>query len=318
MIGVGACPFVMKFQKNILLKNHTSFKIGGPAKYFFEAENGKEIVKALVEAKRLKSPVFIFSGGSKLLVSDEGFNGLVIKIQNSKIKNQNDNSKSKIYCEAGAALSRLVSVSIKKGLTGLEWAVGIPGTVGGAVHGNAGAFGSSISKSVKSVSALNRKTLKTKKYSNKECFFGYRDSIFKKNKDIILSVELRLGKGNREKSSEILKECLKRRKERIPQYPSVGSIFKNLKFNSLNKKVKKIIPEDKIKGGMVPAGYLIEKCGLKGKKIGGAKISEQQANIIVNFKKAKAKDVSLLIDLARKQVKKKFGVGLEEEIIYLK
>ncbi len=303
----------MKFQENIPLKNYTSFKIGGPAKYFFEAKSLKKLIEALKEAKRRKIPIFIFGGGTKLLVNDKGFNGLIIKIKSAKFKIQ----KNKIISEAGVALNKLVAASIKNGLTGLGWAVGIPGTIGGAVHGNSGAFGSSISNSVKSVAALNLKTFKIKKYSNKQCRFGYRDSIFKKDKDIILSVELRFEKSDSKKSSEMIKEYLKRRKERIPNFSSAGSVFKNLKFKTLDKKIQEIIPENKIKGGMVPAGYLIEECGLKGKRIGGAKISEQQANIFINFKQAKEKDVSSLINLAKTQVKKKFGVNLEEEIIYL-
>lgn len=301
------------FKENIPLKKYTSFKIGGSAKYFFETKNLKSLVEALKEAKQKKIPVFVLGGGTKLLVSDKGFRGLVIKIKTSNFEVK----KNRIISEAGVGLNRLVAASIKNGLTGLEWAIGIPGTIGGAIHGNSGAFGSSISNSVESIAALNLKNFKIKKYSNKQCQFGYRDSIFKKNKDIILSVELRFKKSDLNKSSEIIKEYLKRRKERIPNYSSAGSVFKNIGFKTLDKKIQKILPQDKIKGGKVPAGYLIESCGLKGKRIGGAKISEQQANIIINFKQAKGKDVSSLIDLAKKQVKKKFGVNLEEEIVRL-
>jgi len=301
------------FQENIPLKNYTSFKIGGPAKYFFEAKSLKKLIEVLKEAKRRKIPFFVIGDGTKLLVSDKGFKGLVIRIQNTEYKIID----KKIIAEAGVSLAKLVAASLKSDLAGLDWAVGIPGTIGGAVHGNSGAFGSSISKSIESVTALNPKTFKIKKYSNKQCRFGYRDSVFKKNKDIILSLKLRLKSDNSEKGLKMIKEFLKRRKERIPEYYSAGSVFKNLKFKSLNRKVQKNIPENKIKGGMVPAGYLIENCGLKGKQIGGAKISEQQANIIINLNQAKEKDVSSLIDLAKKQVKKKFGVDLEEEIIRL-
>ncbi|MDP3052477.1 MAG: UDP-N-acetylmuramate dehydrogenase [bacterium] len=301
------------FQKNIPLKKYTSFKIGGPADYFFKVRKIKNLIEAVKEAKQNKIPIFIFAGGTKILVSDKGIKGLVIKIQTSKIEIK----KNRIISEAGVNLNKLVAASIKNGLTGLEWAIGIPGTIGGAIHGNSGAFGASISNSVKSVTALNPKNFKIKKYSGKQCRFGYRDSIFKKNKNIILSVELQLKQNKSKNNLETIRGYLKRRKERIPEYYSAGSVFKNLKFKSLNKDIQKIIPKNKIKGGMVPAGYLIENCGLKGKSSGGAKISEQQANIIINFNKAREKDVSSLIDLAKKQVKKKFGVKLEEEIIYL-
>lgn len=269
------------FQKNVPLKNYTTFKIGGRAKYFFEAKNSKDIIKAVKEAKRRKIPIFVLGGGSKILINDKGFKGLVFKI-------------------AGVSLSRLVADSLKNGLTGLEWAIGIPGTIAGAVHGNTGAFGHSISEVVKSVTVLDVNNLKIKKYSNKQCQFGYRESVFSAKggpKLIILSVELKLKKGNPQKSLAIIKKYLAQRQERIPVLPSAGCIFKNPKPLS--------------------AGNLIEQCGLKGKIIGGAQISEKHANIIVNFKNAKSKDISALINLAKKQVQKKFGIALEEEIIRL-
>lgn len=262
------------FQKNVSLKNYTTFKIGGAAKYFFKAENPKDVIKAVKEAKRLKIPIFVLGGGSKVLFKDNGFKGLVIKI-------------------AGVSLGQLVANSIKKGLTGLEWAIGIPGTIAGAVHGNSGAFGHSVSEVVKNVTALDINNLKIKKYSQKNCRFGYRESIFKHNNEIILSVKLK--KGNPKKSLELIREYLARRRERIPALPSAGCVFKNPKPLS--------------------AGYLIDQCGLKGKTIGGAKISEKQANFIINFNKGKTKDVVALIKLTKKQVKKKFGINLEEEII---
>ncbi|MEK7624614.1 MAG: UDP-N-acetylmuramate dehydrogenase [Patescibacteria group bacterium] len=314
------------FQKNVLLKNHTSFKIGGPAKYFFEAKNFKDLVKAVKEAKQKQIPFFILGGGTKLLVNDKGFNGLIIKIKSSGFKIQ----ENKIISEAGVSLARLVIASIKANLTGLEWAIEIPGTVGGAVHGNCGAFGSSLSKIVKNIVVFNPDSFKIKTYSNKQCEFKYRGSVFsahnesasgeKPNRDIILSAELRLKKGNPKKSLAVIKEYLKRRRERISPYPSAGSIFKNYELKSVNYEndplVKKFPELEKlIKGDKIPVAYLIEKCGLKGKKIGGAKISEKQANIIVNFNKAKAENVSALIDLAKKKVKKKFRIVLEEEVI---
>ena len=303
------------FQKNISLKQYTGFKIGGSAKYFLEAKNLKDLIKAVKEAKQKQIPIFVLGGGTKLLINDKGFKGLVIKIRTSSFKIQ----KNKIISEAGVGLTRLVIASMKAGLTGLEWAIEIPGTVGGAIHGNSGAFGSYISKIVKSVTVLNPNNLKIKKYSHPQCRFGYRESVFKHNRDVILSVELKLEKGDPKKSLTIMKEYLKRRRERIPVYPSAGSIFKNQKSKIKNQKLLEKFPELKrvIKKGAIPAAWFIEKCGLKGKRSGGAKISEKHANFIVNFNKAKAKDVLVLINLVKKQVKKKFGINLEEEMIYL-
>ena len=255
-------------KRNVSLKEFTTFRIGGKAKYFFVAKNEKELIEAVRFAKDNKLPFFILGGGSNLLVSDKGFKGLVIK--------------------AGRPLALYVS-------KGLEWAAGIPGTVEGAVFGNAGAFRGSMKDEVEAVKVFNVKTEKTSVFENKDCKFAYRSSIFKKKKNlIILSVKIKSKKINSNK----IKEYLKIKKERQPLgYPSAGSIFKN----PLN----------------YSAAELIEKCGLKGKKIGGAKISEKHANFIVNLSKARSKDVKSLINLVKKEVKKKFKINLEEEIQFL-
>ena len=280
----------MEFQKNILLKNYTTFKIGGPAEYFFTAKNKIELIKAIHEAKILNLPFFILAAGSNVLFSDKGYDGLVIKFENPK-------------------LSQLVN-------KGLEWAAGIPGTVAGAIYGNAGAFGKSMADVVKTVEVFDVKSNKIKKLKNRQCKFGYRNSIFKENSNlIILSAEIRLKKSNSKK----IKKYLEYRKKTQPlSFPSAGSIFKNFtphrnKISGAGPAFKTLIKKFK-KKDVIPAAYLIEKCGLKGKKIGGAKISELHSNFIVNLGGASAKDVLKLIDLAKRKVKNKFGVELKEEI----
>ena len=255
-------------RKNVSLKNYTTFKIGGRAKYFFVAKNKKDLIKAIKTAQKIKLPFFILGGGSNLLVSDKGFKGLVIKY--------------------GQPLSFYVS-------KGLEWAVGIPGTVQGAVYGNAGAFKKSMKDVVKEVEVFDTKTGEIKILKNKDCQFSYRNSVFKKNKNlIILSVKIKTKKSNIKK----IKQYLAYKKKNHPwNYPSAGSVFKNPRGFS--------------------AAELIQRCGLKGKKIGGAKISDKHANFIINLGNAKAKDVKKLINLIKKQVKKKFGVILQEEIQFL-
>jgi UDP-N-acetylmuramate dehydrogenase len=292
-----------KIQKNISLAKHTTFKIGGRARYFFVARTKKDLLLAIKTAKKFKLPFFISGGGSNLLVSDREVKGLVIKSQISNLKCQN----SKIYVEAGTPLSSVVSKATKKCLTGLEWAVGIPGTVGGAIWGNAGAFRKSMKDIVESVEVLDVNKINPPKFceaklrwiKNKNCRFSYRNSIFKKNKNlIILSTKINLKKGNKKEIKKKIKEYLNYKKSTQPlNFPSAGSVFKNPK--------------------RFFAAELIKKCGLKGKKIGEAKISEKHANFIVNLGKAKAKDVKKLINLAKKQVKKKFKIILEEEIQYL-
>lgn len=282
-------------QKNVSLAAHTTFKIGGKAKYFFIAKSNEDLIKAIEAAKKVELPVFILGRGSNILINDKGFDGLVIKIQNTKHKIQT----TKIVAEAGTNLGKLVGESVKAGLSGLEWAVGIPGTVSGAVRGNAGAFGSSMADLIKTIEIFDIADFKIKTLENKNCKFGYRDSIFKHNKNlIILSTELELKRGNREKSKNLIKGYLKQRKEKqVIEYPSAGCVFKN--------------PKD------FSAGYLIEQCGLKGRKIGKAMISKKHANFIVNLGGAKAEDVKKLINLCKGEVKKKFGIELKEEIEYL-
>ena len=283
---------IIMFKKDISLAPYTTFKIGGKVKYFYIAKTTDELKEAVKLAKKEDLPFFILGNGSNVLISDSGFTGLVIKIENCKLKIEN----CIIYADAGINLGNLVEESVNAGLSGLEWAIGIPGTIGGAIRGNAGALGSSMADLIKTVEVFDITNLKIQTFKNKDCKFGYRDSIFKHNKNLIIfSAELELKKGDRKKSEKLIKEYLKQRKEKQPlEYPSAGSIFKN--------------PNGRA------AGYLIEQCGLKDKKIGKAMISEKHANFIVNTGNAKAKDVKKLIDLCKEKVKEKFGIELEEEI----
>lgn len=282
-------------QQDISLKEQTTFKIGGKTKYFFVAENNKDLILAVEIAKELNLPFFILGKGSKLLVSDEGYEGLVIKIENSKFKIEN----SEIITGAGTLLAQLVQGAFKNSLTGLEWATGIPGTAGGAIRGNAGAFASSMADIIKKVKVFDVTELRIKNYEVRDCEFDYRESVFKKNSNlIILGAELELQKGEKEKIKEKIKEYLNYRRERHPlEFPSAGSIFKNPPGFS--------------------AGELIDKCGLKGKRSGDVKISEKHTNFIVNLGNGKAKDVIKLIKLIKAKVKKKFNIELKEELQYL-
>jgi UDP-N-acetylmuramate dehydrogenase len=304
----------MNFKKNILLKNQTTFRIGGAAKYFFEAKTKTELISAIKLAKKRKLPFFILGGGSNLLVSDKGFNGLVIKIRNSQFVIHN----SKIITEAGVMLGKLLNTSVEKSLTGLEWVAGIPGTIGGAIRGNAGAFGKEMKDIIKKVEVFDVKELRIKNYELGDCKFAYRDSIFKKNKNlIILSVVFKLKNEKQKNIQEKIKKYLNYRKKTQPlNFYSAGSVFKN---PQLNKKLLKNFPELKKfnKNNLIPVGYLIEKCDLKGKRIDNVQISEKHSNFIVNLSDGKAKDVINLIKLIKEKVKKKFGIVLEEEIQYL-
>ena len=338
-------------KENVSLQEYTTFRVGGKAQYFFEAKKESELVEAIKLAKEKNLPFFILGQGSNLLVSDKGFNGLVIKIKSqtpSFLKKEGENplflledekegAKFKIFSGAGVPLSRLVLTSLEIGATGLEWAAGLPGTVGGAIYGNAGAFGHSIADVVKTVRVLeilcseiqNAKfkmqndnvKFKIKEYKNKECKFGYRDSIFKQRKNlIILSAQFQLKKGEKKEIKKRMEEYLNYRKNNQPLgFFSAGSVFRNYQGKIKDRNLVKEFPEIKEfnKKGIIPAGYLIDRAGLKGKKIGGAMVSFKHANFIVNYNKAKAEDIKALVELIKNEVKKKFGVQLEEEIQYL-
>lgn len=310
---------MLTIQKDISLKNYSTFKIGGKAKYFAIVEKVDEIKKAINFARGKKIPFFILGGGSNVLFPDNGFEGMIIKIQNVNYK-VNDTI---ISAGGGIFLNKLIEVSLKEGLTGLEWAAGIPGEAGGAVYGNAGAFGSSMADVVKSVKTLNIEdpTFNIQIFTKEECQFSYRSSIFKKNKKyIIIEVDFELKKGNKKEIQNQIKKHLKFRKEHHPlEYPSAGSIFQNYQLGENDFKLLEKFPDLKQfhTRGNIPAAYIIDKCGLKGKKIGGAKISEKHPNFIVNVDSAKAEDVMLLISLIKEKVRNQFGIQLEEEIIYV-
>ncbi|MCX6760047.1 MAG: UDP-N-acetylmuramate dehydrogenase [Candidatus Nealsonbacteria bacterium] len=306
-------------KKDVPLKGYSTYKIGGKARYFFEAKNKEDLIMAIKAARKFKLPYFILAGGSNILFSDSGYKGLVIKIkfQNVKVKD------SEIYVEAGVSLNDLVSISTSHNLTGFEWAAGIPGaTLGGSIFGNAQAFGDRISDSVKSAEVLDIGTLKIRKFTNKQCGFKSKTSVFKsKGNLIITSAVLKLKKGKLSEIKETVKEHLEYRKKMHPlKYPSAGSVFVNPEIKIKDKKILKKFPDlvEFNKKGFIHSGYLIDMCGLKGKKCGRAQISEQHANFIINLGGAKAKDVICLINLAKKSVFRKFKIKLGEEIRIVK
>ena len=290
----------LEIKQNEPLSKHTTFAIGGPAKYFAVAKTKEDVLTAIEFAKNKNLPFFLLGGGSNLLVRDNGYEGLIIKMQIGGLKTEGE----KITVGAGILLSQLMSESANKGLSGLEWAVGIPGTIGGAVNGNAGAYGRAIAESVEEVVVLVEESgqWKEKKYLNKDCFFEYRKSKFKNlvNREIILSVGLNLQKSDVEKVRGEIRSILLQRKGKVPPQPSAGCVFKNIK-----------------KDGQLIAtvGKLVDGCGLKGIRSGNAEIPLLHGNYVVNRGNAKADDVIKLINLCKQKVKEKFGFELEEEIV---
>lgn len=307
-----------KIQENILLAQFTTFRIGGPAKFFVEIKEKEELLEAVKWAKENKEEIFILGGGSNILINDKGVDGLVLRIVNDSITVHGD----RIECGAGAVLARAVRLAVGEDLSGLEWAIGIPrATIGGAVRGNAGAFDSSMSEVAETVEVFNIKKQKFELFSNKDCHFIYRGSIFKEdNNYLVWKIILKLQKGDKRQIEKDVAKFLEFRQGKQPKLPSAGSVFKNLSFKDLQENNSNLadlaVKSGAIKGDNVGAGWIIEQAGLKGKKIGGAKVSLEHANFIVNTSHATAEDIVMLISYIKQQVRTRFKVQLQEEVQY--
>ncbi len=306
-----------KIKQNIPLAPLTTFKIGGPAKFFIEISEQDELIEVFSWAKKNKEKIFILAGGSNVLINDKGVEGLVVKLTNDKISVKGE----RIECGAGANLVRVVGLSVGASLTGLEWAINIPGTVGGAVRGNAGAYGNSIGESMETVEIFNLKKERFSIFSRKDCNFNYKESVFKDDNNLLIwDILLKLNKGNKTDIDNLVRDYSAKRQESQPNLPSAGCVFKNFQATNLEKENQnffRLANEEKaIKGGMISAGWLIERLDIKGKTIGGAKVSLEHANFIVNTGKATAEQVIMLISYIKQQIRDKFNVQISEEIQY--
>ncbi len=312
---------MINFKTNILLKDYSHYRIGGPARFFFEVSDIKDIKEVFKTFKKLFSEnkdlkIFILGGGTNVLFSDEGFNGLVLKINFDFINLIDDYL---IEAGAGVLMNNLVNYSQERSLSGLEWAAGLPGTLGGAIRGNAGAFGKEIKGSVYEVLSLeikNPDNFVIRK--NKDCEFNYRSSIFKTNdNEIILKAALSFTSADKELMKKEIEKNFSYRLEKQPlEYPNAGSVFKNVAIEKVPLDQRKLFAEV-IKTDpfpVIPAAYLIHKAGLKGVCQGGAMISDKHSNFIVNIDNASSNDVIYLINLVKSEVLKQFDIKLEEEI----
>ena len=278
--------------KNEPMKNHTTFRIGGEADYAVFPENEEQIASVLRFAKSEDIPLTVLGNGSNVLVGDKGMRGIVMII--SKNMSGAEVNGERVKAKSGILLSKLANIIYENSLCGFEFASGIPGSLGGAVYMNAGAYEEELSKAIEDVTYID-KDYNIKTIKNKECNFGYRHSIFMENNYIITGCTLLLKKGDK---AEIKKKTDDLRERRVLKQPldkaSAGSTFKR--------------PEGHF------AGALIEQANLKGFGIGGAEISTKHAGFVINTGNATAEDVMGVIKHAQKTVKEKFGVTLEPEI----
>lgn len=317
-----------KFKENVPLAKFTNYKIGGPARFFFEARSVADVRWAVREAASRKLPCFILGGGTNLLISDAGIRGLVLKINIGGVSAKGN----LITAGAGVTMEKLTAFAAKNSFTGFDWAGGLPGTLGGAIRGNAGCFGGEIKDTAKSVWSFNMKTMRLVTRNAAQCRFGYRTSVFKKDPgEIIFEATFRVKKGVRQKISAALRGEKSWRKAHHPlEHPSAGSVFKNVPLSHIFKPrsasyrnaVKSLTVRYRgssfsVKTDPVPviaAAKLIGESGLAGTRRGRAIISPKHTNFIVNTGRATASDVLFLIKLVQRRVYEKFGILLEPEI----
>ncbi len=305
--------FGERFRQNELMARHSTFRVGGPAKYFIEVKTITEIKNAIAIAKEHKIPVFVFSGGSNILVSDDGFFGLVIKI----VMRDWEIDENLVIAEAGALTSLVARKVADAGLAGFEWGATLPGSIGGAARGNAGCFGSEMKDHVKWIEVLREG--KVIRLTNDGMQFDYRHSAIKQSQDIILRVALELQKENSDEIKSRINVFMKKRSESQPLgVGTAGCTFKNYKIKDkidlARIKDKIEIPDEMVANMKISVGWLIDKLGFKGKKVGGAQVSERHGNFIFNVDNATANDIKELIMMIKSEVSDRFGIDLEEEI----
>lgn len=305
-----------EIRKKVRLADYSTFRIGGLAEEFVEVFNEKELLEVLSYAGEKKIKLFFLGGGSNVVFSESGFSGLVVKLSFKK-----QETLPSDYFWAGNGLSDLVALYKKQGFSGLEWAAGIPGSLGGAIRGNAGAFGGSIGEIVQKVRAINvldNEGMLVKEFSQEDCLFDYRSSFFKENPDwVVVSASLKKEKGDQAQIGKRIEEILEKRKNSQPTgwFGSAGSFFKNpvVKNLAIREKFEKDTGK-KLKDEKVPAGWLIQDVNLLGKKVGGMEISKEHGNFIINTGNGTFEELVILVGIIKQKIREVFEIELKEEV----
>ncbi len=307
----------LQITRNEPLARHTRFDIGGPGRLFVDTEDEAAFVAALRTAADSGLPWISIGLGTNLIVSDQGYAGIVLRYRGAGI----ESSSTTVRVQAGAQLQSLVDHSIACGLQGIESMTGIPGNVGAAIYGNAGAYGSSISDRVARVRYFDGEAIR--ETDNAGCEFRYRDSLFKRRRHagqawLILSAELEFPAGDalamKEKAGGILAV---RNQKYPPDMKCAGSIFKNLIMAELPPHVRALVPEKVIKGGKVPSAWFLEEVGAKGMSVGGIRVTDYHANTLYNAGGGTAAQFCELAGELKRRVRERFGFDVEEEIQYV-
>ncbi len=304
---------------NALMSKYTTLHIGGSAQFFIEVTETEKFVELLRFLVGEGIPYYLLGGGSNMLWQDELFEGVVVKVATGRV----DFLPGEVLkVDAGVASTALVMNSIKHKLRGLEWAMGLPGTIGGAVRGNAGAPWKDLIEGNGDIASLARSVSVFRDgevidIPAAECAFAYRDSIFKHSADIVLSAEFQLEPGNPQTSLAIVQEINRRRAAHYPKLPSAGSFFKNVDFKDWPGDIEKL-PEHFARTKKVPSGWINEQNGLKGYRVGGAMVSNEHGNFIVNVDNATQADVLNLVEEINRRAYTTFGVTLEPEVMIIR
>jgi len=308
-------PF--NIQNNIPLAPYTTYKIGGPAQFFVRVSSLEELSLAIRWAKAEGLSLRFLGGGSNLLISDRGVNGLVITLA----AHEPNFLESGVKVGAGYGLSKLVNDSVKQGLQGLEWAAGIPGQVGGAVRGNAGAFGGWIANNITAVEVYNTQAERLEVFKKEDCHFDYRDSIFKRRPELLIwSATFSLTSADRESLEKIAKEHRHYRREHHPTLPSAGCVFKNVPVNEVMGRAPELWSAAQlaraVSGQEVAAGFIIAQAGLAGYAVGPVQVSTQHSNFLVNRGGATAQEVHQLISYIQETIKRVYHLELVPELAF--
>jgi len=299
--------------KGAPLSRYTRFGIGGPADLYAETKDANTFIQAMKIARSSGMDTVVIGGGTNLIVSDDGFRGLVLKFASDGIRADGTN----VHVDAGAVLQTLVDYTIDRGLKGLETMTGIPGSVGAAVYGNAGAYGHSISERVTSVRFIDAGELR--ELDNEACEFHYRESVFKRHKEwIIVSSLLALEPANAAELRVAADKILTVRNAKYPPtMKCAGSIFKNFLLAELPPSVAAEVPAKSVIEGKVPSAWFLEQVGAKGMCSGDIHVADYHANLIYNAGNGTAADLVQLIQELKGRVERKWGIPLEEEVQYV-
>jgi UDP-N-acetylmuramate dehydrogenase len=295
------------------LARYTRFGIGGPADLYAETDSVEAFIAALAVARETAIPTVVIGGGTNLIVSDAGYRGLVLRYRGEALLA----AGPRVVAQAGAVLQSLVDFGIERGLKGLETLAGIPGSVGAAVYGNAGAYGHSISERVVKVQFYDGECIRI--FDNAGCEFRYRESIFKRRKEwIVFSVQLLLEQAEADALRRTADDILKVRNEKFPvTMKCAGSIFKNLLLEELPAAAAARVPPQVVREGKIPAAWFLEQVGAKGMTRGDIHVADYHANLIYNAGGGTAADLCGLIRELQGRVRDAFGLELEEEVQYV-